>query len=97
MLKRFFYASASILMLAIAYHLGATTATAQVPGNPIVAAFAWANPYPAVITANGDIYWNSSANPIGGQWVRSINVFTNQGPTAAQQASWGQLKAQYRK
>src|SRR5205809_142055 len=36
MLKRFFYASAAVLMLALAYHLGAGTATAQAPGNPVV-------------------------------------------------------------
>ena len=35
MLKKLFYASASILMLALAYHLGATTATAQSPTGEV--------------------------------------------------------------
>ena len=38
MLKRLLYISASIFILAAAYHLGASTATAEAPGNPIVAA-----------------------------------------------------------
>lgn len=38
-LKKLFYASATILMLALAFHLGANTATAQAPSNPLVAAF----------------------------------------------------------
>jgi hypothetical protein len=37
MLKRFFYAAASILMLAVAYHLGATNAQGQVGGNMVAA------------------------------------------------------------
>ncbi len=37
MLKRLFYASASIFLFALAYHLGARSATAQAPGNPVVA------------------------------------------------------------
>jgi len=36
--KRFFYVCAGILCLALAYHLGARSATAQAPGDPIVAA-----------------------------------------------------------
>ena len=35
MLKKLFYASASILMLAVAYHLGATTAAAQSPTGEV--------------------------------------------------------------
>ena len=34
--KRFFYVSAALLMLAATYHLGAQSASAQAPGNPIV-------------------------------------------------------------
>ena len=34
-MKRFFYASVAVLMLAIAYHLGATTATAQSLATPV--------------------------------------------------------------
>ena len=93
MLKRFFYASAAILMLALAYHLGAGTATAQAPSNPVVAALAPG----IVVTANGDVYANpnlinpSNATP----WQLAGHVFGG-GPIPAQQESWGTLKTRYR-
>src|SRR5258706_12460914 len=86
MLKNLFYASASILMLALAYYLGASTATAQAPGNPIVAA---GNGH--VYSANGDDYIEQGA----GTYIRLGNVFS--GPPPAAQRTWGRLKAQYRK
>ena len=90
MLKRFFYASAAVLMLAIAYHLGAGTATAQAPSNSVVACFygSW-----SVVTANGDVYWSSNGQD--GPWFRKSNVFGS-GPTPTLHESWGQLKARYR-
>jgi len=88
-LKRLFYASASILMLALAYHLGATTAGAQAPGNPVVAAFG-VNSY--VVTANGDVY----RSPDWYTWEKLSNVFAG-GPTPAARATWGQLKVGYRR
>jgi hypothetical protein len=91
MLKRFFYASASVLMLALAYHLGANSAAAQAPGNPVVAAFGQSL---AVVTANGDVY-ASDSNTYPGPWHRVANVFGS--PTPAAQATWGQVKAGYRK
>ena len=91
MLKKLFYASASILMLALAYHLGATTATAQAPGNPIVG-FAGA----LACTANGDVYGIAGVDPTYGHWNRVGNIFAG-GPTPAAQPTFGQLKAQYRK
>jgi hypothetical protein len=90
MLKKLFYASASILMLALAYHLGATSATAQAPGNPVVAI---AGPYSFVLTANGDLYAPAGQAEVG-PWVRARNVFGS--PTPAAQPTWGQLKAHYR-
>jgi hypothetical protein len=77
--KRLFYLSASILMLALAFHFGYTTAKAQAPGNPVVATFpnGW-----AVVTANGDVYGSSDAvtfHHLG-------NVFSG-GPTPALQES----------
>jgi len=50
--KSFFYVSLGILALALAYHLGATTAGAQGAGNPIAVALS-SN---GVVTANGDVY-----------------------------------------
>ncbi len=92
MLKRLFYASASIFMLALAYHLGARSATAQAPGNP-VAGITTANVsgYSAIsVTANGDVYASNNY----ASWTRLGNVFS--GPTPATQATWGQVKARYR-
>jgi hypothetical protein len=85
-MKRFFYASAAILMLSLAFHFGYSTARAQAPGNPVVAAFdRW-----AVVTANGDVYASTDAVT----WTHIANVFSG-GPTPAQHESWGQLKSRY--
>ena len=63
-LKRVFYASASILTLALAYHLGASTATAQAPSNPVVAVFMGSGDNLGVVTANGDVFGaNTSSGP----------------------------------
>ena len=63
MLKRFFYASASILMLAAAYHLGASTATAQAPSNPVVGMAE--GPLTLVVTATGDVYHGTNSEGSG--------------------------------
>ncbi len=91
-LKKLFYASAAILMLVAAYHLGASPAGAQAPGNPIVAgANGWSSFYATVITANGDVY--GAYSPVG-PWTHLSNVFT--GPTPAASTTFGALKARYR-
>jgi hypothetical protein len=87
-LKRLFYASASILMLALAYHLGASTATAQAPSNPVVAAYS-----NYVVTANGDVYSYPGPSPAVA-WSHVANVFS--GATPAAMESFGALKARYR-
>ena len=87
--KSFLNVSLGILALALAYHLGARSATAQAPGNPVVAV--WNGP--AVVTANGDVYYNT-ASTFTGPWTYQGNVFT--GATPAQQGSFGGLKARYR-
>jgi hypothetical protein len=89
--RSFFYACLGILALALAYHFGATTATAQAPGNPVVAA--WGTQWDgAVVTANGDTYFT---NNYGATWTRTNNVFGS--ATPAQSISIGQLKATYAK
>ncbi len=95
-LKKLFYASASILMLALAYHLGASTATAQAPSNSVVACGSLQNGggwlTPLAITANGDAY---HGNESGTTWTRVGNVFS--GPaTPTTTESFGALKAKYR-
>jgi len=93
MAKKFFYVCAGILMLALAYHLGASTAGAQAPSNPVVAM----NGGDEVITANGDIYIGtdySGAVPI--IWTRAVNIFAGGAPVSTTTRSWGSLKAKYR-
>jgi hypothetical protein len=89
MARKFFYVCAGMLMVALSYHFGASTASAQAPGNPVVAALT-AN---SVVTANGDVYYapGGIANP---PWLFASNVFGG-GPTPALHGSWGQLKSRY--
>lgn len=90
MARKFAYACAGVLMLAIAYHLGASTASAQAPGNPVVASL---GPQ-LVITANGDVYAANAYDANGPtvyQFTRAGNVFA--GPTNTTPTSWGALKA----
>ena len=88
-MKRLFYASAAILMLSLAFHFGYSTARAQAPGNPVVAALSTNS----VVTANGDVYYAPSgvANP---PWLFASNVFSG-GPTPALHESWGSLKSRF--
>lgn len=88
--KSFFYVSLGILALALAYHLGATTATAQAPGNPVVAA---EDSNGIVYTANGDVYLRTNGSPPY-RFQYGGSVFY--GPTPAAQPTFGQLKAKYR-
>lgn len=90
--KRFFFVSAGVLCLALAYHFGATSATAQAPGNAVVAATANSLAEFA-ITANGDTYFSNNA---GTTWTFHGNVFGGSLPTPAAQESWGQVKTRYR-
>jgi hypothetical protein len=103
MAKRLFYICAGILCLMVAYHLGARNAGAQA-GN-MVTGFA-AQPGVAfeqgggfyVLTSNGDVYARYMA-PGGGSHALSYfgNFWSGLGPTAAQQESFGSLKAKYHK
>lgn len=87
MARKFMYVCAGILMLALAWHLGATTATAQVGiSNALVAAeggYAY--------SANGDVYIGSGAASRQ-TWTHLGNVFTGR-PTPTATQSWGALKA----
>lgn len=93
-IKKLFYASAAVLMLALAYHLGASTATAQASGNPVVAVTPGGYPGDniTVVTANGDVF---GALYSTGPWILRSNVFSGV-PVNTQQSSWGALKAKAR-
>ena len=89
--KRFFYVCAGLLCLALAYHLGAKSAGAQAPGNPVVG-ITGSSSYIAAVTSNGDVYLSS--NDWGdGPWSFRSNIFNSATPAA--QPTWGQVKAKY--
>ncbi len=102
MLKKLFYASASVLMLAFAYHLGATNAQGQA-GNAVTG-FAYVPSNGGqqglyVMTPNGDVFahvFSPQLPQISGA-PAYIGNFWGFGPTPAAQQTFGQLKAQYRK
>ena len=90
--KTFFFVCAGAFLLALAYHLGARSATAQT-GNEIVA-IAGATEgnlaYWKAVTATGDTYTSSGHS---GTWVPGPSIFG--APTPVQDESWGQLKQRY--
>jgi hypothetical protein len=90
MARRFFFVSAGLFLLALAYQLGVTTATAQAPSNSVVAVYSGGNPL--AVTANGDCFLASDAT--GSAWTRTGNVFA--GATPALKQTWSELKARYR-
>ena len=91
MAKRFFYVCAGLLMLALSYHLGARSAGAQAPGNPVAGVAHDAGSALFVVTANGDTYVSLE----GTGWQRKDNVFS--APTPAQPTTFGALKARFRR
>jgi hypothetical protein len=96
--KRFFYASAAILCLALAFHIGARSARAQSQG--VIAAYsAPADPgWHYVITPDGRVYGRPAA---GGDRLTPgsavfVGNFWGDGPIPVQQESFGSVKARYR-
>jgi hypothetical protein len=79
MLKKLFYASASILMLAIAYHLGADSAKAQSGGETVVGVSTGTPTSTAgtlVLTASGNLYGgpDGAGAPNLNSWVPLGNI-----------------------
>jgi hypothetical protein len=89
--KSFFHVCLGILALVAAYHLGATTATAQAPGNPAVGITVAGNGVVYVLAADGSV-WQRLEN--GPNWTPYGNPLN--GPTPVQQQSWGAVKQRYR-
>jgi len=99
MARKFFYVCAGILMLALSFHLGATSATAQF-GTPVTGVISTSGGGGLVVmTSNGDCYVRDFAG--GYPWsgfgpnMASVGNFWSGAPTPTQQGSWGQLKSRY--
>lgn len=94
MAKRFFYVCAGILLLALAYHLGAQSATAQAGAQ--VPGFAVNGGYCYVLTPSGDGYARQQDGlSFAGPLIHMGNFWSG-GPTPATQETWGGVKARYR-
>jgi hypothetical protein len=91
--RAFLVVCLGILALAVACHFGATTATAQAPGNPVVGFGSFIGNITAV-TSNGDVYYCMRSDG-SGPWSLKGNIFS--GATPAQSTTFGQLKARYAK
>lgn len=93
-LKKLFYVSAALLFLSAAYHLGASTATAQGAGGTAVAMAPEGGGYMLALTANGDLY-----RAQGGTRTYNFefvgNIFSGP-PTPTTTTSFGALKVKYR-
>ena len=99
MAKKFFYACAGVLCLALAYHFGATSASAQA-GSPVTG-MAVANlgcgGEVYVMTANGDVYRRSYiCGALTGSSGMIGNYWSGAGPTSVKSGTWGEVKARYR-
>ena len=99
--RSFFFVCAGILCLALAYHLGARSATAQA-GSPVTG---WmvvpplSDNFAVAMTANGDVFtreiWGSPP-VLGHPGPLYIGNFWTSPVTSATQPTWGQLKSRYR-
>ncbi|MCC6650498.1 MAG: hypothetical protein IT348_05050 [Candidatus Eisenbacteria bacterium] len=75
MAKKFFYVCAGIFLLALSYHFGANTATAQGAGNSIVGGLQ-GNAGVAVVTTDGDVIAvGGSTGDVRSPWSFVSNVF----------------------
>ena len=83
--------SAGIFLLALSYHLGAQSAGAQAPGNPVVAVN---DCY--IFTANGDIYYRSTCGASVPTTCTLVGNVFGGGPVPAQRETFGALKSRYR-
>lgn len=91
--KRFMFVSAGLLCLAIAYHLGATSASAQPSGYAIGFAVDGDGVY--AFLDSGDVYYR----PVSSKHLISTPTLMGNfwdGATPAPSASFGQVKARWR-
>jgi hypothetical protein len=94
MARKFFLVCAGMFLLALSYHLGAGTATAQAPSNSIVAVIGTPRFDTIVYTANGDVYSSPSGGLGTSPWTQQQNIFSG-APVQSLKQSWGQVKARF--
>ena len=91
--RTFLHVSLGLLALAAAYHLGAQTATAQAPGNPIVG-FSNEGGFFVAVTSDGTVYANLGYTDSP---FRVVGQVFGGGPTpTTSQETFGSVKARYR-
>jgi len=95
MARRFMYVCAGILMLVTSYEIGARKAEAQ-SASTVAAVTSVDQTHVLVVTQTGDAYYCLNGGYPSLDPVPKGNVFTG-APTASQSATWGQVKAAYRK
>ena len=94
--RSFFFVCLGILALALAYHLGARSAGAQV-GNTVTGIAWFGQGQVLVMTQNGDCYVRTLDGPSFNSQLSSVGNFWSGGATPAKGISIGQLKARYAK
>jgi len=97
MARKFFYVCAGMLMLALSYHFGASSATAQagsgISGFTVGDGPGVANAGLYVMSLNGDVNFKHTSNMAAPPCL--IGNFWAGGATASRQETWGQLKSRY--
>jgi hypothetical protein len=90
--RAFFFVCAGIFLLALAYHLGAQSATAQSQSQAAsIANFGGTNVGFVAMNVSGDVFISRDQ---AATWTFQGNIYSS--PTPAAQPTWGQLKSRYR-
>lgn len=98
--KQFFYAAAGILLLVIAYSLGASRVQGQTPMARFVgitsagSSDTGGSTYLVAITENGDWYYQYTNTTPPAPWAFGGSI---PGAVPVQQQSWSGVKQEYRK
>jgi hypothetical protein len=101
--RTFLNVSLGIFALALAFHLGARSVTAQSVGT--IAGFSSVSGSHCsgtfhIITESGDVYGRDMVGGLCGNSIGPLsyvgNFWAGGGPTPATQESWGSLKVRYR-
>jgi len=107
--KRFFYVCTGLLMLTIAYSIGANSVGAQASPGDFTGISSFPNEPTIAVTAGGDVY-GRAAHPYSGggelEWIPSQGGLANQGwqhmgninggTVAVDPATMGEVKAKFK-